>query len=367
MSERRKIDEYLAAVGEQIRWKRARKPLLSELEAHILDRRDALVEQGEPAERAETQAVAEMGDPVEAGLALDRVHRPQPNWLLIGSAAVLLILGIALYAALGGMSYHSGRIFLYAGIGIVFLLGGYFCDYTLLARRPGAVFITLSAAIFVFALIGNTFWSTASQLCYALPLAFAALAYKAHGGGAKKLFALCLAFGGCIFLGFMSVPGFTMAMYNAVVCAAVLIYAAAKKWFGSHSRYLMIAVIALVLVSAGLVAGTIISSPSALWRIEGIFAPYKEPFGAGWVTLRLRELLTNSVFVGEGATSESLQAFVGGEFSSVEYMLAAATHKFGYIVLAAVLLLLAVMTVTIIVKGSAQSSFLGRITSLTIG
>lgn len=61
------IQAYLDAVGEQIRWKRARPVVARELEQHLTDQRDAFLEEGADPETAERMAVEEMGDPVFVG------------------------------------------------------------------------------------------------------------------------------------------------------------------------------------------------------------------------------------------------------------------------------------------------------------
>ncbi len=67
------IQEYLTAVEEQIRWKRARPVVTQELKRHLKDQRDAFAE-------AERLAVAEMGDPVSVGTELDHTHRLRSSW-----------------------------------------------------------------------------------------------------------------------------------------------------------------------------------------------------------------------------------------------------------------------------------------------
>ena len=59
-----RLQDYLRQVGEQIRWKRARPRLLSELETHLLDQRDDCLSQGMTEEEAQQEAVRQMGDPV---------------------------------------------------------------------------------------------------------------------------------------------------------------------------------------------------------------------------------------------------------------------------------------------------------------
>lgn len=78
------IREYLTAAGEQIRWDRARPTLLAELEDHLLCEREAALARGLSEEEARAEAVRQMGDPVTVGQELDRVHRPKPQWGLLG-------------------------------------------------------------------------------------------------------------------------------------------------------------------------------------------------------------------------------------------------------------------------------------------
>ena len=67
--------EYLKSLTEQIRTKRARIMVAEEVEAHIEDQKQDFMAHGLGEEEAESMAVVEMGDPVEAGVKLDRVHQ----------------------------------------------------------------------------------------------------------------------------------------------------------------------------------------------------------------------------------------------------------------------------------------------------
>lgn len=73
--------EYLKSLTEQIRTKRARTMVAEEVEAHIEDQKQDFMAHGLGEEEAESMAVIEMGDPVEAGVKLDRVHRPKMDWI----------------------------------------------------------------------------------------------------------------------------------------------------------------------------------------------------------------------------------------------------------------------------------------------
>ena len=92
---RERLDAYLNQAGAQIRWRRARKSLLQELGHHVADQELAYRAEGAPEDEALDRAVAEMGDPVEVGRALDRLHRPQTRWELMAFTILLLALGLA--------------------------------------------------------------------------------------------------------------------------------------------------------------------------------------------------------------------------------------------------------------------------------
>ncbi len=69
--------EYLDTLAEQIRSKPAAAAVRREIEDHIEEQKEAFLAQGMSGSEAEEAAVQEMGDPVETGVAMDLIHRPQ--------------------------------------------------------------------------------------------------------------------------------------------------------------------------------------------------------------------------------------------------------------------------------------------------
>ena len=74
--------DYLKLLTEQIRCKKARLMIEEEYQAHIDDQKLDFMAQGMSEAEAEEAAVREMGDPVEAGVQLDRIHRPKMDMRL---------------------------------------------------------------------------------------------------------------------------------------------------------------------------------------------------------------------------------------------------------------------------------------------
>lgn len=71
------MDEYLKIVLEQIRCRKARPYIRQELQDHMEEQIEANMHAGMDCESAEKAAVKDMGDPVETGISLDRIHKPQ--------------------------------------------------------------------------------------------------------------------------------------------------------------------------------------------------------------------------------------------------------------------------------------------------
>ena len=140
--------EYLKSLTEQIRTKRARTMVAEEVEAHIEDQKQDFMAHGLGEEEAESMAVVEMGDPVEAGVKLDRVHRPKMEWTVLMAILVISIMGLILQAVVTS-SFPTMNMstleafkdnFLYGGIwsamliGIAVMLGICYLDYSILVK-----------------------------------------------------------------------------------------------------------------------------------------------------------------------------------------------------------------------------------------
>ena len=74
--------DFCNAVCAQVRFRPDRAAIQTELLDHLQDHADALKERGVPILDAREEAVAAMGDPVELGKALDKLHSPLAGWLL---------------------------------------------------------------------------------------------------------------------------------------------------------------------------------------------------------------------------------------------------------------------------------------------
>ena len=137
-----KLEEYLSAVTEQIRCKKVRESVSDELREHIEDQAAAYAADGMFEEEALEKAVRDMGDPVETGVSLDRVHRPRMSADILILAGIIAVFSIAVHAALAvcrseytisGMTYLEKHI-IYTVMGYLLMMLVYRLDYSIFAR-----------------------------------------------------------------------------------------------------------------------------------------------------------------------------------------------------------------------------------------
>ena len=133
------MEEYLKAVIEQIRCKNVRPYVERELRDHLEDQINDNIASGMDKDEAVRAAVKDMGDPIETGIALDRVHRPSIAWGMIALVFVISIAAALIHFAIasgaeGSVYNQSSKTMIMFGAGFLVMLAIYFVDYTHVAR-----------------------------------------------------------------------------------------------------------------------------------------------------------------------------------------------------------------------------------------
>lgn len=338
--------EYLEAVAGRIRWRRARGPLLRELEDHIVDQTGCFERAGLSPAEAQKKAVAEMGDPAEVGAELDRLHRPRNRWGLVLIVLALTAVGIAALFAVGWDRDQLFRQLLALGTGLVVCGAVWFSDYTLLIRKLGPACAILAVCAFfimptLFAIGYQSgikyfaYHSAEFKLFYVFllfPVLYAALICRIRGRGkvtvaGMGLLALAL---GLFFTTLLNIPaGITVAG----VCLLTLGVAAVAGCFkGKRAAALLCAWGPPLLLGISAVAR------HWQWVYRRYFLPPEtDPLGRGWFVMSIRAILADLPFLNPGGAPIS-------DVSSFPYdnaLLLDLANRFGWVViLLAVVLLL---------------------------
>ena len=199
------MDEYLKTLLEQIRCKKARPYVKQEPQDHIEDQIEANMQAGMDREQAEREAVRDMGDPVETGISLDSVHRPQVAWKLLGIIVLISIAGVLIHAGIAGKisenaAAGSDRSVFHVVIGLAVMMILYLLDYTVLARFSKIIAVILlfaclvtllggyqlNGARYFIVLPGGRGISMQTLMLFYVPI-YGAILYKYHGWGYKGL------------------------------------------------------------------------------------------------------------------------------------------------------------------------------------
>ncbi len=289
---REALRHYLDQVGAQIRWRRARKPLLEELSDHIGDQARAYEAEGVPGPEALDRAVAGMGDPVEVGRELDRLHRPRTHWELVIVVAALVCAGgvVQTLAWPGDAAYLLGRHFTRALPGGVLFVLAWLSDYTRLLRRRATPWLVLGA-LAAGGRILHANWGILRPYCFwspvyldlLLPVAYAGVLCRLKGRGWFTVL-LCALGALALPLSALMIPQLSAALVSAAAMLLVLGAAVRLGWFSCKTP---LGLLCAWGPAAGL-GGYCLSSvlDSSRWQV--FLHPELDPLGGGWMYLQLR-------------------------------------------------------------------------------
>ena len=244
------MEEYIQKLLEQVRFKQAHKTIENEIRVHIEDQICDNISAGMDENEAERAAVKDMGDPVEVGISMDRIHRPRIAWsvvviaVLIGIASIivheLLVYDASAHDAnISVTGSHSFYINVLAGVIAMIII--YMIDYTVIARYAKIISVSMLLVLMLgrlgftmngvhmYITVGPVrFLTNAFMLLYA-PL-YGAILYKYRGGGASA-FVKALLWLAIPFIFVLRWPSFMTALALLMTMAVQMTIAIAKGWF----------------------------------------------------------------------------------------------------------------------------------------
>lgn len=330
-------EAFIRNVTEQIRCVRARDGIARELSDHITDQAAAYEAKGEPHEEAVNRAVQEMGDPVEVGVELDRIHRPQIDRRLIGMAFLFHIAGFFLIWLLGDFSRHPeyiARQVIVLCLSFGVMAGMYFLDYSFIARYAYGISVIVTIAL----LIANRFSVqegrvSGMMLSYLYVPAFVGILYRLKNRGWGALvwaigIQVLMAGSACVF----SATLFSVANIY-LMCTVLLIIAAIKGWFSVNKKTAVVALLGVLII---LPAALIVMKAASIgygYRTQRLLAwlhPEQYAKEAGYIYLWLRQEWGMARLIGAADNSQLMgDSLIGGPFFSEPFILLQLVCNYG--------------------------------------
>jgi len=385
MGSHNKISNYVNIICQQIRWKKAHVRIEEEMTAHITDGRDYYMSQGMDEHTATEQSIADTGDAALLGANFDRIHRPKPQWGMLGAVAMFVALGI-LVSVFMFDDANIQRRFIFTGMGIAVMFGAYFADFTILGRYSKGIFfgvIALSLIVITSIILGIShinsgtthFFRVSFPLVFPLMFAVCIFALKNKGivgvGVSGLVYGLlCVITAGWpqSWHSFLSGP-----FHFGVIGIAILLVAIYKNWFNVNK----IVGILAALIPFSMVA--IIGLYAKGWhRITAIINPHLDPLGFGYQSVMTRLTLRYSSLLGHGAIPDqlpypfsyapvymtSLENFLPDVSSNL--ILTAIIYRYGWIPFIAIIVVILAFAAIGFMRCFKQKSGLGFLVSFAI-
>ncbi len=370
------IKEYLETVCNQIRCKKVHGVISAEIENHINDQKEAYEAQGMEEETAAIKAIEQMGDPVAVGTALDRTHRPKPEWSIIILTSLLLVAGIILRfftspQSINGIeNYNRQLLFTVVGIGLMGFF--YFLDFTMLGKYPKLIFFSLVALTPVIFLLTSPMHGRYMYLTYLImlfPTAFAGIVYSMRGRGYKGIVLCGLYFFIPLAIAYIA-PSFAGILFLTLSCLLILTIAILKGWFGVKKLYGMLLiylpVIAVFFIGFFMI---LIRNPYAWERIVAIFNLSRDPQSAGYMGSVVRQLIEGAIFIGPGTLPINYEGVTASQILpgfNDDFLLTYSIHQYGWLVFIIIITLLIVFIARTLVLCAKQKSTLAGLVSLSV-
>lgn len=382
-----KMEEYLNTVTDQIRCKKARDMISSELKDHILDQAKAYEADGMFEEEALEKAVREMGDPVETGVSLDRVHRPQMSWSMLALVGIISILSILTHAAFGayseelsaaGYGYLKNHI-MYTIYGYLFMLIVYRLDYSFLARYAklsGAGFLAvllLGSAFSVRVINGAALYISVGPFMLFIPMLiylfvplYGGILYQYRGEGCGAFWKLALWAAIPVWIAFR-IPSLSHAVTLAGAFAILFSIAVWQGWYRVSPRKVLAAlwaaVLALPVIFCCLMYATGRMADYQAARIHAFFSGKSSAYS--YQASAMTEALKSSLLLGRNEAAVSKLGNIPG-FNS-DFVFTSLISAYGILAGILVVVLIAFLVIKIFRISFCQRNQLGMILGCACG
>lgn len=373
--------KYIETLLAQIREKRAKERIREEITEHIEDQKAAYLSEGMSEAVAEEKAVAEMGDPVEVGTALDLIHKPKPAWGMLAAIAALCAAGILLQYALDRHAQSSYGLTgnerfvsqcLYIVLGFFIMCAIYLMDYTRIAAYSR--WMCVGILLLLFLATGNAYQRHFGISYLSNPL-------KSFAVSMDLLFYLYVPLCGAVMYSYrncrkselwkvflyLSMPlalalragSFSMMLNLSAVLSVMLAVTISKGWYGISHRLRFFCTAAAGLLVLWLTGHPRLRSYQSA-RITAWL--HRDPVeGSGYVDGIVRSILKGSQLVGQNTA----QPIAGSlpEFST-DYMLTSLIGYYGILAAALLVLFVGMFCIRLLHISICQKNQLGMIMGL---
>lgn len=363
------MEEFIKTLTEQMRCVKARSGVARELADHITDQAEAYEHAGMKYEDALERAVHEMGDPVEIGVSMDRIHKPQADWKMMLLTFVLSIAGMFCMIPVYGSEIVPKQLLILLAAFVV-VMAVYFIDYSILGRVGVAAYLVLTVFLwtsrhFYFPTINGRVPAMAVLVYLYVPV-FAGILYQLRMRGYRSVLMAIAVIGITMFLALYFSSTMTTVLNMFLIMIVMTGAAAAKGMFGKQKKGMtaLTAAVGILPLVYVLVAACSNVNSFRMHRIMAFLNWSQYQNEEGYLYKVIHEILNHTKFVG-GGSMEFLEQYPIDSGMASEMMPLVIVYLYGVIagILMTGLVVLFLLRAFLIVH--AQKNQLGFLVSMS--
>ncbi|OTY21500.1 cell division protein FtsW [Bacillus mycoides] len=339
----KKGERFLSEVTNHIKSKEAKSFVATELDFHLKQAKSTWIEKGLSEEVAENKAVEQMGSPIKLGRELNKLHKPKVDWFLIILLVAAMGLGFLPVLAFGYTNDVIMNKLIFVILGVVAALGMMLIDYRKL-ERLGGLFYTIGVLILLMlycfpnaSMAGEPLIKIgpiAIDCLMAVPFFFLAWASIFNGSRIKVMHLVVLyLFSLCLFL--------TVATLSTVFIYITMVFV--MLWWSNlgKKKVLIITIVPICLLIIRVSFSWSSVKGYHLDRFLGYLNPERDAGGAGFMYVRLKEVMSSAGWFGTYGNIKSIPA------AHTDFVFASLTYYYGYVLALVLVLILSLFAVRI--------------------
>lgn len=381
------IKEYLNLICEQIKYKPIRNEIYKEIQNHIEEEKENYIQEGIEEKQAEEKAINNMGDAIEIGKSLNKIHKPKLDWQLILIICISLFFGFLVaftrasnYVFEGTQYDPITKYIFFLFLGLICSLIVYFTDYTKICKYPILTYLIASFLIIfslIFGIQVNGRYYLYLKIITISPSIIATFLYMISFAGfiqnikkerkfvikleENKEISINLDILKIIVLSIISlylitlIPSITSAFILAITYFVLVIVKLLKE---NKKKYTIILWIVPMILSLLLFIFICSTEPYRLEKIKIWFNPEIDPSGAGWIGINRNLVIKSARLFGEADDmSNSLNLFDEG----TNYAFIAILAHYGWIASFGIVLAIILLNIKLILNSIKIKDLFGKL------
>ncbi|PEP17235.1 FtsW/RodA/SpoVE family cell cycle protein [Bacillus wiedmannii] len=320
----KKGERFVSEVTNHIKSKEAKSFVATELDFHLKQAKNTWIEKGLSEEVAENKAVEQMGSPIKLGQELNKLHKPKVDWFLL----ILLVAAMGLgFLPVFVFEYTNEVIInkvIFIILGVVTAIGMMLLDYRKL-ERMGWLFYIIGVVVLLIlycfpnaSMIGEPLIQIgpiAIDCLMAVPFFFLAWA-SFFNNSRLKIIHLVVLYLFSLYLFLIVSTLSSIFIYITMVFVMLWWSKLGKK----TSLIITVVPICLFIIKVSVSW----SSGYHLDRLLGYLNPESDAGGAGFMYIRLKEVMSSAGWFGTYGDMKFIPA------PDTDFVFASLTYYYGY-------------------------------------